>query len=81
MKYAIMLGLCKSGHILYLFFYQESTVDKKFMNTLAWFFFKLLIFEYMEDLETGITFRLPGGYHWKIFVEVTINNMFNMYIL
>ena len=50
--------------------YQKSTVDKKLMNTLAWFFFKLLIFEYMEDLETGITFRLPGGYHWKIFVEV-----------
>ena len=42
------------------------------MNTLAWFFFKLLVFEYVEDLETGITFQLPGGYCWKIFIEVTI---------
>ena len=45
---------------------------KKLLNTLAWFFFKLLVFEYMEDSETGMTFRLPGGYHWKIFVEVII---------
>ena len=40
------------------------------MNTLAWFFFKLLVFEYIEDLETGIAFRLPEGHHWKIYVEV-----------
>ena len=40
------------------------------MDTLAWFFFKLLIFGYVEDLETGIAFQLPGGLHWKIFVEV-----------
>ena len=45
---------------------------KTLLNTLAWFFFKLLVYEYMEDLETGITFRLPGGHHWKIFVEVAI---------
>ena len=44
---------------------------KKLMNTLAWFFFKLLVFEYVEDLKTGMTFRLPGGQKWKIFIEVT----------
>ena len=62
-----------------LFLPQVSTVPeeqikyKKLMNTLAWFFFKLLVFEYIEDSETGMAFRLPGGYHWKIFVEVTNN--------
>ena len=43
---------------------------EKLMNTLAWFFFRLLVFEYVEDLETGMAFRLPGGQKWKIFIEV-----------
>lgn len=42
------------------------------MNTLAWFFFKLLVFEYIEDPATGMAFRLPGGHCWKIVVEVLI---------
>jgi len=42
----------------------------KLMNTLAWFFFKLLVFGYVEDIKTGTAFRLPGGLNWKIFVEV-----------
>ena len=37
---------------------------------LAWFFCKLLLFGYVEDLDTGMAFRLPGGLQWKIFVEV-----------
>ena len=41
------------------------------MDTLAWFFFKLLVFGYVEDLETGMAFQLPGGLHRKIFVEVS----------
>ena len=40
------------------------------MNTLAWFFFKLFVFGYVEDLETGIAFRLPGGLTWRIYIEV-----------
>ena len=40
------------------------------MSTLAWFFFDLLIFGYVEDLETGVAFRLPGGLQWRLFVEV-----------
>jgi len=51
---------------------EEQVKYKKLMNTLAWFFFKLLVFEYVEDSETGMAFRLPGGHHWKIFVEVII---------
>ena len=42
------------------------------MDTLAWFFFKLLVFGYVEDLGTGIAFQLPGGLHWKICVEVNL---------
>ena len=43
---------------------------EKLMNALAWFFFRLLVFEYIEDSETGMSFRLPAGQQWKMFVEV-----------
>ena len=63
----------------YFHFLQQSnaTPDEQakfvyLMNTLAWFFFKLLVFGYVEDSETGLAFRLPGGLSWKIFVEVYI---------
>ena len=57
---------------------EEKKKYKNLMNTLAWFFFKLLIFEYIEDPATGIAFRLPAGRCWKIFVEVLIiNDSFN----
>ena len=49
---------------------EEQTKYKKLINTLAWFFFKLLIFEYVEDSETGMAFRLPGGHQWRLFIEV-----------
>ena len=49
---------------------EEQMKYKKLMNTLAWFFFRLLVFEYLEDSETGMAFRLPGGHQWKIFIEV-----------
>ena len=49
---------------------EEQIKYKKLMNTLAWFFFKLLVFEYVEDSETGMAFRLPGEHQWRIFIEV-----------
>ena len=49
---------------------EEEMKYNKLMNTLAWFFFKLLVFGYVEDIKTGTAFRLPGGLNWKIFVEV-----------
>ena len=54
---------------------EEQMKYKKLMNTLAWFFFKLLVFEYVEDSETGMAFRLPGGHQWKIFIEVMFNSL------
>jgi len=51
------------------------------MDTLAWFFFKLLVFGYVEDLETGLAFRLRGGLRWRIYVEVTIASVISNSIL
>ena len=41
------------------------------MDSIAWFFFKLLIYEHVEDVQTGMAFRLPGGYKWNIYIEVS----------
>ena len=49
---------------------EEESKYTKLMNTLAWFFFKLFVFGYVEDLETGMAFRFPGGFTWRIFIEV-----------
>ena len=63
--------------LLYLFLQisrasEELIKYKKLMNALAWFFFRLLVFEYIEDSTTGMSFRLPGGQQWKIFIEVLV---------
>ena len=58
---------------------EEQMKYEKLMNTLAWFFFRLLVFEYIEDPETGTAFRLPGGQQWKIFIEVQNYNIIYLY--
>ena len=32
--------------------------------------FDLIILGYVEDTETGLSFKLPGGLNWKFFIEV-----------
>ena len=41
------------------------------MEVIGWFFFDLLILGYVEDPTTGISFRIPGGLEWAIYIEVT----------
>ena len=40
------------------------------MEVVSWFFFELIILGYVEDKESGLSFRLPGGINWQIYVEV-----------
>ena len=40
------------------------------IEVIGWFFFDLLILGYVEDRDTGLSFRLPGGLDWVIYVEV-----------
>ena len=42
----------------------------KLMEVTGWFFFDLLLLGYVEDRETGLSFRIPGGLQWAIYVEV-----------
>ena len=40
------------------------------MKVIGWFFFDLFLLGYVEDPITGLSFSIPGGMGWKIFVEV-----------
>ena len=43
---------------------------RRLIEVIGWFFFDLLILGYVEDRDTGLSFRLPGGLDWAIYVEV-----------
>ena len=40
------------------------------IEAIGWFFFDLLILGYIEDKDTGLSFQLPIGLGWIIYVEV-----------
>lgn len=42
------------------------------MDVIGWFFFDLLVLGYVEDPDSGLSFRIPGGLHWAIYIEVEI---------
>ena len=57
----------------------EDTVDDTYydqymelMEITGWFFFNLLILGYVEDRGTGLSFCIPGGLQWAIYIEVCI---------
>ena len=48
----------------------EQVKYKNQMEEIGWFLFDLLILGYVEDPGTGVSFRVPGGLNWAIFIEV-----------
>ena len=54
----------------------ESEGDKKHFKQLSseisWFFFCLFVVEYVEDASSGLSFRLPKGLLWSVYVEVCL---------
>lgn len=42
------------------------------MDVIGWFFFDLFLLGYVEDSNTGLSFRLPGGLTWEIYIEVKV---------
>eukprot|EP00731_Ephydatia_muelleri_P026772 Em0018g872a len=48
----------------------EHTLYHRLIEVISWFFFDLLILGYVEDRDTGLSFHLPGGLDWVIYVEV-----------
>ena len=55
---------------------QDSVEDSEryhyleFVQMIGWFFFDLFLLGYVEDPNTGLSFRLPGGLKWEVYVEV-----------
>ena len=48
----------------------EQTHHQQLMEVIAWFFFNLLMLGYVEDSDTGLSFRIPGDMAWAVYVEV-----------
>ena len=48
----------------------ERNRYQKLMDNISWFFFDLLVLGYVEDPVTGLSFKIPGGLQWSIFIEV-----------
>ena len=55
---------------------QDSVADsercryRELVELIGWFFFDLFVLGYVEDPNTGLSFRLPGGLQWAIYIEV-----------
>lgn len=43
---------------------------KELMKVIGWFFFDLFLLGYVEDSVTGLSFSIPGGMGWIVYVEV-----------
>ena len=50
----------------------ERVHHQQLMEVIGWFFFDLLMLGYVEDSETGLSFRIPGGLAWAVYVEVCV---------
>lgn len=44
--------------------------NKELFDTLGWFFFDFLLLGYVEDPHTGLSFRMPPGFSWNLYLEV-----------
>lgn len=48
----------------------EKTSYLKLMDTIGWFFYDLFLMGYVEDSSTGLSFCLPRGMEWAVYIEV-----------
>ena len=51
---------------------------RELMDVIAWFFFDLLVLGYVEDPDTGLSFRIPGGLEWAVYIEVSYIHSFSV---
>ena len=40
------------------------------MDKVGWFMFDLFILGYVHDSHTGMSFAVPKGLNWKVYIEV-----------
>lgn len=56
---------------------KEKEKYKILIDSISWFFFDLLVLGYVEDRDSGLSFRLPGDLSWTIYVEVRLTSKLN----
>ena len=54
---------------------QEKEQYRFIADQISWFLMNLLLFGYVEDACTGVSFRLPNDAQWTVYVEV-FNNVY-----
>ena len=49
---------------------EERKQFTQLMDKIGWFIFDLFILGYVHDSHTGMTFAVPKGVNWKVYIEV-----------
>ncbi len=48
----------------------ERSRYRELMGVIGWFFFDLFVLGYVEDADSGLSFRMPGQLMWAVYIEV-----------
>ena len=67
---------CYKNKVLFISLKEEFTeLDKNLyrdvMKRVERFFFDLIFLGYVEDSDSGVSFKLPGDLQWSLFFEVS----------
>ena len=49
---------------------REQQHYRELIEEVGWFFLRILVFGYIEDIATGKSFHFPGELSWAIYIEV-----------
>ena len=66
---------------------QDSDADvereryRELMDVIARFFFDLLVLGSVEDPDTGLSFGIPGGLEWAVYIEVSYIHLLLLLLL
>ena len=67
---------CIFVHFLTLQLLKRNVADEErkqftqLMDKVGWFMFDLFILGYIHDSHTGMSFAVPKGLNWKVYIEV-----------
>ena len=56
--------------------FQQVEAYQQLSSDISWFFFDLFVMGYVEDESTGLSFFVPPGKRWSVYIEVS-HHMYN----
>ena len=57
--------------VCFCLFFQQVEAYQQLSSDISWFFFDLFVMGYVEDESTGLSFSVPPGKKWSVYVEVS----------